>query len=100
MIFTEVEEQKVLENGEFLYYLQTDYDSRKSFYKRAKVIKYNNAIYLQSYDTIVARIKNGKVFVRGWYSQTTARHINEFLLQNGYAGMTKKEMQLGQEWGI
>lgn len=79
--------------GEFLYYLQADYDARASFYKKAKVIKYNNAIYLQSYNTIVAKIENGEVIVNGWYSQTTARHINEFLYQNGFDKMTKKQME-------
>ena len=80
------------EYGEFVEYLQTRYDSRASFYKKAKIIEYNKALYLQSYDTIVAKIENGKAIVNGWYSQTTARHINEFLRQNGFETMTKKEM--------
>lgn len=79
--------------GEFLYYLQARYDARADFYKKAKIIKYNNALYLQSYSTIVAKIDNGEVVVNGWYSQTTARHINEFLQQNGFEKMSKKEME-------
>ena len=79
--------------GEFLCYLDTRYDSRASFYKKAKIIKYNNALYLQSYSTIVAKIDNGEVVVNGWYSTTTARHINEFLQQNGFEKMSKKEME-------
>lgn len=94
------EAYKVKMYGNLVEYLQARYDSRASFYKKAEIIEYNGAIYLKSYDTIVARIKDGKVFVRGWYSQTTARHINEFLLQNGYSKMTKKEMDLGKEWVI
>ena len=79
---------------EFLYYLQARYDSRDSFYKKAKVLTDNNGtLYLQSYDTIVAKIENGKAIVNGWYSQTTARHINEFLQQNGFDKMSKKEME-------
>lgn len=78
--------------GEFLYYLDTRYDSCASFYKKAEVLKYNNALYLKSYSTIVAKIDNGEVIVNGWYSQTTARHINEFLQQNGFKKMSKKEM--------
>lgn len=79
--------------GEFLYYLDARYDSRASFYKKAEVLKYNNALYLKSYSTIVAKIDNGEVIVNGWYSQTTARHINEFLQQNGFEKMSKKEME-------
>ena len=84
---------EVKENGEFVDYLDARYDSRASFYKKAKIIKYNGALYLQSYSTIVAKIENGKAIVNGWYSQTTARHINEFLYQNGFDKMTKKQME-------
>ena len=69
------------------------YDARQSFYKKAYTIKYNNILYLRSYDTIVAKIDHGKAVINGWYSQTTARHINEFLKQNGLKTMTKKEME-------
>lgn len=79
--------------GEFVEYLQARYDSRADFYKKAKIISYNGATYLQSYNTIVAKIENGKAIVNGWYSQTTARHINEFLYQNGFDKMTKKQME-------
>lgn len=99
-MYFEEEAYKVKMYGKVQEILQARYDSRDSFYGKAKIIEYDGGIYLQSYDTIVARIKNGKLFVRGWYSQTTGRHINEFLLQNGYSKMTKAEMDLGQEWGI
>lgn len=62
------------------YELKPIYD-RKSFYKKACVIERDNGdIELQSYSTIVARIRNGK-FERLWsgYSATTMRHINSFL---------------------
>ena len=93
MKINEKESYEVKENGELVEYLQARYDSRADFYKKAKILKYNNALYLQSYNTIVAKIENGKVFVNGWYSQTTARHINEFLLQNGFDKMSKKDME-------
>lgn len=60
------------------------YDSRRSFYGKAHVINYHNGVYdLQSYDTIVARIENGKVTKSdiGVYSMTTNRHIREFIRQ-------------------
>ena len=58
-------------------------------------------ILLESYSTIVASIKDEivepdeskRVKVYGWYSQTTARHINEFLYQHGFKTMSKKEME-------
>lgn len=80
-------------HGEFIEYLDARYDSRASFYKKAKIKKYKGALYLQSYNTIVAKIENGKAVVNGWYSMTTARHINEFLYQNGFDTMTKKQME-------
>lgn len=93
MLISEHESYEVKENGEFVEYLQARYDSRADFYKKAKVLEYNGATYLQSYDTIVAKIENGNAIVNGWYSQTTARHINEFLYQNGFDKMTKKQME-------
>lgn len=89
----ENEEFNVKVYGNFVEYLQARYDSRADFYKKAIVKEYDGIIYLQSYDTIVAKIENGKAVVNGWYSQTTARHINEFLLQNGFEKMSKKEME-------
>lgn len=83
----------VKEYGNFVGYLQSIYDRRKDFYKKAIIKEYNSIIYLQSYNTIVAKIESGKAVVNGWYSSTTARHINEFLLQNGFEKMSKKEME-------
>lgn len=61
---------------------------RKSFYGKAEVIEKDNGdIELKSYQTIVARIRNGK-FERLWsgYSATTMRHINDFLNTYGISG--------------
>ena len=88
---------------EFLYYLEPQHDRCKSFYKKAKVYRDNNGtLFLKSYDTIVAEIKDQivepdeskQVKVNGWYSMTTARHINDFLYQHGFKTMTKKEMEV------
>ena len=87
---------------EFRYEVQPQYDSRKSVYGKAKVYKDDKGhLLLQSYSTIVAEITDGiatedgkpTVKVNGWYSNTTARHINEFLYQYGFKTMTKKEME-------
>lgn len=86
----------------FLYNLTPQYDSRKSFYGKAKVYRDDKGhILLMSYSTIVAEItdaiasEDGKphVKVNGWYSSTTARHINDFLYQYGFKTMSKKEME-------
>lgn len=89
---------------EFLKYLEPKFDSAKSFYKKASIYKDNNGkLYLKSYETIVAEITDKiitednktKVKVNGWYSMTTARHINEFLQQYGFQKLSKKEMEGG-----
>lgn len=88
----EEKEKEIKENGKFVEYLRADYNSQKSFNRKAKVIEYNGALYLQSYDTIVAKIENGEYKIYGWYSETTKRHINDFLMQNGFEALNKKEM--------
>lgn len=68
--------------------LKPVYDKAKSFYGKAFVIENDNGdIELRSYDTIVARIRNGK-FQRLWndYSVTTMRHINSFIETYGING--------------
>ena len=65
--------------------LETIYDSRDSFYGKAKVELDENQIILYSYGTLVAFIENGIAYITGEYSQTTLRHIKEFLLQNGFS---------------
>ena len=73
--------------------LETQYDRRKSFYGKAHVIHYDDgSIALQSYSTIVAVIVNGNV-IRTWggYSDTTRRHVNDFLYQNGHSDLIGKK---------
>lgn len=63
-------------------------NGRKSFYNKAMVIEKDNGdIELKSYETIVARIRNGK-FERLWdgYSATTMNHINSFIDAFGIDG--------------
>ncbi len=89
---------------EYLYELKPQFDSAKSFYRKANIYRNNKgSIFLMSYETIVAEIKDAiatdtgekQVIIHGWYSMTTARHINEFLQQNGFNKMSKKEMEGG-----
>lgn len=50
------------------------------------------AIYAGT-DGIATEDGRPTVKVNGYYSQTTARHINDFLYQHGFKTMTKKEME-------
>ena len=78
-------------------YLTPEYDSRKSFYNKAVIIKDGETVKLKSYNTIVAEYKpmTRKLKINGYYSPTTARHINEFICQyaTGYSRMSKKEIE-------
>jgi maleate cis-trans isomerase len=72
--------------------LEAIYSSQKSFSNKAIII---DGTKLQSYSTIVA-IKNltdRTIEINGYYSGTTARHINEFLQQNGLDKLSKKEIE-------
>lgn len=70
------------------YELQAINDSRKSFYGKARVVDgYDNdkVKALFSYDTLVAFIdSDGNMLYQGWYSATTARHVQEFATQEGF----------------
>lgn len=59
--------------------------TQKSYYGKATTRTENNAVILKSYNTDVCKIENGKIF-RLWagWSSTTAKHINDFLTQNGF----------------
>jgi hypothetical protein len=74
--------------------LQCKYDLRYSFYKKAILKEENNKIVLKSYNTDVAEYDQttNSLKVFGWFSMTTARHINEFLQQMGFDKLTKSEM--------
>jgi len=73
----------------------TPTDSRKSFYGKAKIKTEGNTSYLYSYDTCVAEYNNDtkEIKTNGYYSQTTAKHINAFLNHFGFKSRTKKELE-------
>lgn len=72
--------------------LTTQYDSRESFYKKARVRNENGRLTLISYFTEVCYIEDGKAFILGQWSVTTTRHIKEFLKQNGFKAESMKQM--------
>jgi len=80
-----------------VYELSTQYDSRASFYGKAQVIEDDEGdLTLQSYSTKVAKLSTNKCpnfcEVYGTYSQTTLRHIKEFLKQNGFRADNSKQI--------
>jgi len=75
------------------------HDSRASFYGKARSRSEGNKTILTSYSTDVAYIEDGEVVVpNGTYSNTTLRHIKEFLLQNGFVADTKEQIE--KDYGV
>lgn len=72
----------------------TPTNGRKSFYGKAIIEQDGNISYLYSYGTKVAHYNHetNKMIINGWYSRTTATHINAFLSCYGFDTLTKKEM--------
>ena len=80
-----------------VYKLEALYDSAKSFYGKAHVVETPGSVSLYSYDTLIAVINGGGInhmlnkggflsLTDAWdASQTTASHLNEFLLQHGWS---------------
>lgn len=68
-------------------YLEARYDSRKSFYNKARIEDDGTAVRLYSYGTHVATVHHatGEVALMPLWdsSATTLRHVKEFLAQMG-----------------
>lgn len=76
------------------YELAAEHDSALSFYNKAVVTATDGAKKLTSYKTDVAAVVGGKAYRIGEQPQsnTTARHMREFFIQEGFAYMTKKQL--------
>ena len=82
-----------------IYELFPRYDARKSFYGKAHIIETSKTIKLKSYDTIILQYNKQTKIIKFlcrdlWaFSQTTNRHINEFLKQfTNISPLTKKDI--------
>ena len=77
------------------YDMRPQYDSRQSFYGKARVDDDGGELTLYSYNTPVAKISGGKVqLLPKWdLSQTTLRHVKEFLRQNGFEAVSLAQMR-------
>lgn len=68
----------------------------EGFYNKALMYQNENNLnnyVLISYNTIVAEINGSEFIVYGYYSQTTARHIDAFLDYFSIKRMSKKEIE-------
>ena len=72
--------------------LKARYDHAQSFYGKARTFVIGETVFLQSYNTIVCSIDKSGEVKRYWegYSNTTMRHVNEFLKQYGIDKSGKK----------
>lgn len=76
-----------------IYELKVIYGSQKSFYNKANVLIADNIKVLTSYNTEVCKIENNKpTILIDTLSQTTLKHIKEFLLQAGFKADTRKHI--------
>jgi len=73
--------------------LQTINDNAKSFYGKARVRQEDNRRTLVSYSTEVAYVEGNEAVVKGTFSNTTLRHIKDFLKQNGFTADTKAQIE-------
>ena len=79
-----------------LFELTPKFDSRKSFYGKAKISFEGDRRLLFSYGTPVAFIEPDRlpVMLDGWDStQTTLRHVKEFLKQNDLRAESLEQMR-------
>lgn len=79
----------------YKYDLSPRYDARASFYGKAVVTdNEDGTVELRSYGTLVAKITipNDTPEVYGWFSNTTGRHIKEFLKQYGFKAENKSQI--------
>lgn len=76
--------------------LHPKFDSRKSFYGKAKAEITDTAVTLYSYNTKVAEIDRetwALTLLSPWdHSATTLRHVKEFMRQNGFKAETKAQI--------
>jgi len=70
------------------------FDRAKGFYSKACVETYlgSSLKSLFSYDTLVAQVRGDFAVVYDTYSNTTLRHIKEFLMQNGFRAIDKEQI--------
>lgn len=80
-------------NGKFD--LKPQFENVRSYYGKARVYESNGNKELVSYTTVVAKVIDGVAY-RGYgapQSATTARHMREFFLQEGFGKMMMDDLR-------
>lgn len=75
--------------------LSPEYSNNKSFYGKAKVEDENGVKTLISYETPILKLEDGNITMLckpEHLTQTTLRHVREFLQQNGLEPLSKREL--------
>lgn len=91
--------------------LEAKYDKARSFYGKAVVEELDGVVRLYSYKSLVAQVY--RISSDDWavkifsvydddgenltFSNTTVRHLKEFLLQNGFEAVSKKQIMRDYE---
>lgn len=81
--------------------LKAIFDDRQSFYKKAFIYEDDEFYYLKSYDSFVAKIRKinatneiyNKIYIKCLSSNTTTRHIKEFVQQYAKKYIDIKNLQ-------
>jgi len=68
------------------------YSDQKSFHGKAQIEKTATGKRLYSYNLLVAEIVNHDAVVYNLQSDSTLRHVKEFLKQAGYPATNKKQI--------
>ncbi len=68
------------------------FSKQKSFYDKAKVEKTSTGKKLYSYNLFVAEVNGKKASVYSLQSDSTLRHVKEFLKQEGLKADNKKQI--------
>lgn len=84
------------------YFLEPIYDSRMSFYSKAKVVEEDGVKKLYSYKSLICEIQDDNAVIihniidhNGeslTFSNTSLRHLKEFLRQNNLAASSKAQI--------
>ena len=72
--------------------LKPIFSDQKSFYNKAQIEKTDTGKRLYSYNLLVAEINGKKATVYNLQSDSTLRHVKEFLKQAGFLADNKKQI--------
>ena len=84
------------------YELAPQFTNQKSFYRKAFIKEHQGLHKLYSYDTHVMTLNDSELVYltdrEEHYSNTTLKHMKEFLQQNAYPKVTKQQLIKGSRY--